>query len=96
MYAKISAQIGLVAKNLLSLASQISISIFLILKKDLKFYFERGDHHVDLSAFSAVAVVVAIAAVVVATAVTKPSTFTTSLTLHLLQQPRFFSLPSSL
>ena len=95
MYAKISAQIGLVAKNLLSLASQISISIFLILKKDLKFYFERGDHHVDLSAFSAVAVVVVVV-VVVATVVTKPSTFTTSLPLHLLQQPRFFSLPSSL
>ena len=79
----------------------------------MKFYFVRGDDHVDLSAFAAVvvaAVVVAavavvaaavvatvdVAAVVVATVVTKPSTFTTSLPLHLLQQPRFFSLPSSL
>ena len=74
----------------------------------MKFYFVRGDDHVDLSAFAAVVVAavavvaaavvatVDVAAVVVATVVTKPSTFTTSLPLHLLQQPRFFSLPSSL
>ena len=74
----------------------------------MKFYFERGDDHVDLSVFAAVVVAavavvaaavvatVDVAAVVVATVVTKPSTFTTSLPLHLLQQPRFFSLPSSL